>query len=156
MKGVNMKKFIMFLAVGLLICTVLEKRGNVFLSFPARAKSNQTQSTQSVSPVEKAFSQKSSNVQVSGVGKVIKILSDDLKGRRHQKFILELHSGQPLLIVHNIDIAPRISSLGIGDRIEFYGEYEWNTKGGLVHWTHHDPQGRHAAGWLAHEGKRYQ
>ncbi|PID58774.1 hypothetical protein CSB45_01890 [candidate division KSB3 bacterium] len=40
--------------------------------------------------------------------------------------------------------------------IPFYGEYEWNSKGGVIHWTHHDPNGRHEAGRLKHEGTMYQ
>ncbi|MGZ4955632.1 MAG: DUF3465 domain-containing protein [Methylobacter sp.] len=52
--------------------------------------------------------------------------------------------------------APRINSLREGDSIQFYGEYEWNNKGGVVHWTHRDPNGSHQAGWLQHQGKRYQ
>jgi hypothetical protein len=83
-------------------------------------------------------------------------LSDDLDGSRHQRFILKLASGQTVLISHNMDLAPRIDSLRKGDMVEFYGEYEWNPKGGVVHWTHHDPNGRHVAGWLKHRGKTYQ
>ena len=94
--------------------------------------------------------------QVSGSGKVVRILSDDNEGSRHQRFILGLSSGQTLLVAHNIDLAPRISSLQTGDTVKFYGEYETNSQGGVIHWTHHDPQGRHVAGWLEHEGRRYQ
>ena len=103
-----------------------------------------------------AFANRQSNLQVAGQGKVLRILPDDDKGRRHQKFILVLASGQTLLVAHNIDIAPRIKDLRVGDAVSFYGEYEWNAKGGVIHWTHHDPHGRHADGWLKHKGKRYE
>jgi Protein of unknown function (DUF3465) len=106
--------------------------------------------------LEKAFKNNQSDIQVGGSGKVIKILPDDTQGSRHQKFILKLNSGQTILIAHNIDIAPRISALNVGDHINFYGEYEWNPKGGVVHWTHHDPSGRHEGGWLNHGGGIYE
>ncbi len=94
--------------------------------------------------------------QVKGSGRVVRVLSDDNDGSRHQRFILEMSSGQTLLVAHNIDLAPRISSLTAGDTVEFYGEFETNSQGGVIHWTHHDPQGRHVAGWLEHRGRRYQ
>lgn len=103
-----------------------------------------------------AFSNHESNLQVSGQGVVTRLLPDDNSGSRHQKFIIKLPSGQTLLIPHNIDLAPRINSLREGDIVEFYGEYEWNEKGGVVHWTHRDPNGSHEAGWLQHQGNRYQ
>jgi hypothetical protein len=97
-----------------------------------------------------------SGQQVSGIGTVVRVLADDNDGSRHQRFILELGSGRTLLVAHNIDLAPRISSLSKGETVSFYGEYETNPQGGVIHWTHHDPQGRHVAGWLEHEGQRYQ
>jgi len=97
-----------------------------------------------------------SGQQVTGSGRVVRILADDNDGSRHQRFILGLSSGQTLLVAHNIDLAPRVSSLSTGDTVKFYGEYEANSKGGVIHWTHHDPQGRHVAGWLEHRGRRYQ
>lgn len=79
-------------------------------------------------------------------GVVVKVLPDDNHGSRHQKFLIELSSGQTILIAHNIDLASRISPITEGDVVAFNGEYEWNEKGGVVHWTHRDPNGRHEAG----------
>jgi hypothetical protein len=75
------------------------------------------------------------NTQVRGAGVVERTLSDDNDGSRHQRFILRLASGQTLLVAHNIDLAPRVANLRTGDTVEFSGEYEWNEKGGVVHWT---------------------
>lgn len=73
--------------------------------------------------LQAAFQSKQSDIQVSGVGQVIVLLKDDLKGSRHQRFIVKLDSSQTLLIAHNIDLAPRINGLKKGDRVAFYGEY---------------------------------
>jgi Protein of unknown function (DUF3465) len=103
-----------------------------------------------------AFRNHQSNVQVRAAGVVSRVLADDRDGSAHQRFIVRLSSGQTLLIAHNIDLAPRVAGLREGDTIEFHGEYEWNSQGGVVHWTHHDPDGRHVGGWLRHAGRSYQ
>ena len=97
-----------------------------------------------------------SGIQIEGKGTVIKILPDDVDGSRHQRFIIRLGSGQTLLVAHNIDIAERVATLRVGDEVTFNGVYEWNSKGGAIHWTHHDPAGRHVAGWLKHKGRTFQ
>jgi len=94
--------------------------------------------------------------QMCGSGKVIRLLSDDNQGIRHQRFIIKQSSGNTLLIAHNIDLAPRINSLRKGGVVKFCGEYENNLKGGVIHWTHHDPSNRHQAGYLEYNGRRYQ
>ena len=106
--------------------------------------------------LEQAYDNRQSDIQVRGEGEVIKVLADDNDGSRHQRFILKLESGLTLLVAHNIDLAPRVPSLRAGDAVEFFGEYEWNAKGGVIHWTHHDPQGRHVGGWIKHQGRTYQ
>ena len=123
---------------------------------PYVAQSFAKQSTADDSVLIRAFENQKSNIQVSGSGIVLRNLADDTEGSRHQKFILELYSGQTLLISHNIDLAPRINSLRKGDTVNFYGVYEWNSKGGVVHWTHHDPKNKHIGGWLKHKGVTYQ
>ena len=104
---------------------------------------------------EPVGSQTSSSLN-SGSGTVIRILPDDDEGDRHQRFILRLASGQTVLVAHNIDIAPRVAPLSEGDTVEYKGEYAPNDKGGVVHWTHHDPTGNHPAGWLKHAGQTFQ
>jgi hypothetical protein len=103
-----------------------------------------------------AFNTQQSDLQVQGAGSVARILADDNNGSRHQRFLLETSLGQTILVAHNIDLAPRIRDLRNGDNVSFYGEYEWNAKGGVIHWTHHDPQNRHPHGWLKHNGRTYQ
>lgn len=108
------------------------------------------------SKIANAFQQQISGIDVEGFGEVIKTLPDDQSGSRHQKFLLKLTAKQTLLISHNIDIAQRIDNLQRGDIVHFKGVYEWNAQGGVVHWTHRDPQNRHTGGWLELNGRRYQ
>jgi hypothetical protein len=103
-----------------------------------------------------AFENRRSDIQVQGSGRVSKILADDNKGNRHQRFIVQLASGRTVLVAHNIDLADRVASIKSGDSVEFNGEYEWNERGGVIHWTHRDPQGIHEAGWIKHGGRTYQ
>ncbi len=125
------------------------------LSF-GKSHSEQPSNTQSSPQKSSSRITLRSGSQFSGSGRVSRILSDDNIGSKHQRFILTLSSGRTILIAHNIDIAPRIYSLNIGDTISFNGVYEHNSKGGVVHWTHHDPKGRHQAGWLRKNGRTYQ
>ncbi|MFV5363945.1 DUF3465 domain-containing protein [Acinetobacter oleivorans] len=115
-----------------------------------------TLSNAGVDTIKAAYEQRQSNVQVQGSGRVKAILRDDNDGSRHQKFILILKNGLSILVAHNIDLAPKIPNLKKGDAVEFYGEYEYNPKGGVLHWTHRDPQNRHESGWLKHDGQIYQ
>ena len=147
-----MKKFLFIVIVSIAVYGAVQYAPKIFSNnsfFSAEI------STSDLS-LENAFKNNQSDIQVGGSGTVIKNLPDDTQGSRHQKFILKLNSGQTILIAHNIDIAPRINTLNVGDHINFYGEYEWNDKGGVVHWTHHDRSGRHANGWLNHGGKIYE
>ena len=106
--------------------------------------------------LSKAIRNKQSDVIVEGEGTVIKVLPDDTKGSQHQKFILKISSGETILVAHNIDLAPRITGIAKHDKVGFKGEFEWNDRGGVVHWTHHDPRGNHVGGWLKHNGNIYE
>jgi hypothetical protein len=144
------KKMLAALVVGLALYGAYEENPHLFQSLEAKpgATNNQQLTT--------AYKNQRSDVQVSGSGTVVRNLPDDTKGSRHQKFLLKISPGHTLLVAHNINLAPRINTLREGDTVEFYGEYEWNAKGGVLHWTHHDPGGRHADGWLKHKEVVYQ
>lgn len=106
--------------------------------------------------IRRAFENRQSDVQVQASGTIERVLTDDQDGSRHQRFIVKLPHGQTVLIAHNIDLAPRVAPLAVGDRVEFFGEYEWNDQGGVIHWTHHDPAGKHVAGWVKRGGQTFQ
>ena len=97
-----------------------------------------------------------SGIWVEGAGTVARVLRDDADGARHQQWILRLASGHTLKFAHNVDLAPRIAELREGDAIRFRGRYEYNDKGGVIHWTHHDPQDRLIGGWIEHHGRFYK
>lgn len=92
---------------------------------------------------------------VEASGFVRRLLSDDNDGSRHQRMILDMRNGQTLLIAHNLDLARRVP-VGLGDRIQFRGMYEWNDLGGLIHWTHHDPLGVEDGGFIKFRTRIYQ
>jgi hypothetical protein len=106
-------------------------------------------------PIEELFARRAAGVLVRSEGRVQRLLADDEEGARHQRFVLELRSGHTVLVSHNIDLAPRVP-LERGDQIEVQGDYEWNERGGVVHWTHHDPRGERKGGWIRHEGRDYR
>lgn len=105
--------------------------------------------------IARAFRDRASGEMIHATGKVKKVLPDDNDGDRHQKSIVTLTNSHTILIVHNIDLAPRVPWRS-GDTIEFYGEYEWSEEGGVMHWTHHDPARRHEDGWIKHNAKVYK
>lgn len=115
-----------------------------------------SQKTDDLDRIARAFQHRQSDLQVRSSGQVVAFLPDDHEGSRHQKFILELLNGQTVLVAHNIDLAPRIQNIQKQDQVEFYGEYEYSDKGGVIHWTHHDPARKHVDGWLKHQGRTYQ
>ena len=103
-----------------------------------------------------AYAHRGSNLQVLVRGRVVKFLSDDIEGVKHQRMILELENRQTLLVAHNIDLAPRIPEAALGHVVYLYGEYVWNERGGLIHWTHKDPSRFHPDGWIQWQGRRFE
>jgi Protein of unknown function (DUF3465) len=111
---------------------------------------------QSNDPLQRAIDGRARGEVLAVRGKVQRILADDRDESPHQRFIIVTDSGHSLLIAHNLDLAQRLQGLAPGDVVTVLGEYEWNEKGGVMHWTHDDPQSRHVPGYIEWHGKRYQ
>lgn len=124
---------------------------SLFLTDASAAKISRTDRI-----LKRAYQLQQSEIHVRFSGRLIAILTDDNDGDRHQRFIVELATGQTLLIAHNIDIAPRVERLRKRSEVTIRGEYIWNSEGGIVHFTHHDPDGDHPGGWIKLKGKKYQ
>ena len=105
--------------------------------------------------VQAAYAAQQSGLWIETSGRIQRVLPDDNDGARHQRFVLVLDGGHTVLVAHNIDLARRIpvhQGLFLGVR----GRYEWNNRGGVIHWTHHDPDGREPGGWISIQGTRYE
>lgn len=103
-----------------------------------------------------AIQDQRSNVWGQAAGVVTRLLKDDREGSAHQRFLIRLPTGTTLLVAYNLDLAPRIAPLEVGDTVALRGEYEWNDKGGVMHWVHRDPSGRMEGGWVKVRGKEYR
>jgi hypothetical protein len=95
-----------------------------------------------------------SEVWVETDADVVKLLPDDRDGDRHQRFLVDV-DGHSLLVAHNIDLAPRVP-VAVNDSIRLRARYEWNEKGGVLHWTHRDPRKPSAGGWIRVDGEVYE
>src|SRR5215467_4470834 len=77
-----------------------------------------------------------SDEEVEITGHVVKLLDDDTEGDRHQRFLMQVgESALVVLVAHNIDVGERVP-VAVDDELRVRGEYVWNDKGGLLHWTH--------------------
>jgi hypothetical protein len=95
------------------------------------------------------------NTEVTGKVRVYKLLREDDEGLKHERFLVMLSDGTTVLVAHSLDKAPPVP-VSPEDDIIIHGEYVWNQKGGVIHWTHHSDTPRHEGGWIDFKGKRYE
>ena len=152
---------IVLLLVGLALGYVIEGRvGGDGSASDSSEMAGRT--THDAAAIHELFRAERSDVVVVVQGRVQRVLEDDTQGSRHQRFIVRVADpydsvSDPvtLLVAHNIDLAPRVP-LESGDELLLRGEYEWNDRGGVLHWTHHDPDGDRPGGWIELDGERYR
>jgi hypothetical protein len=154
-----MRKLLAFFGLVAVVYALIVQQGawhRSQASIAAEAQAGPLSQSCDDSALTAAFRDHLSRIEVCGRGTIAKVLKDDTQGSRHQRFIVRVDAGQTLLIAYNFDIAPRIEALRAGAPVEFVGEYEWNPQGGVVHWTHRDPGGRHPSGWIRYAGRMYE
>lgn len=122
---------------------------------PVGSRQAPAESQRAVARIERAMAERESGFMVTVDARVGKLLRDDVDGSRHQRFVIELEGGHTLLVAHNIDLADR-ADVEVGDRVRVRGQYEWNERGGVLHWTHHDPDGDHPGGFIESRGRRVE
>ena len=105
--------------------------------------------------IARGFAAHESGFMLTVEGEVEKLLPDDRDGSHPQRFLVRLAEGPTLLVAHHIDLAER-APIDPGDRLRLRGQYEWNERGGVLHWTHPTPGGEHPDGWIEVAGRRIE
>ncbi|HEV3092724.1 MAG TPA: DUF3465 domain-containing protein [Candidatus Cybelea sp.] len=104
-----------------------------------------------------AFSAARSGVEVVAGGSITRIFGVR-PGRTspHEGFLMHLDSGCDLVVrvEVNTDFTGDIP-LRAGENVAVKGEYEYYPRGGVIHWTHRDPRGRHENGYVQAGGQMY-
>jgi hypothetical protein len=105
-----------------------------------------------------AIAQGRTGTEVIVEGDVLRVLStSDGENGAHERFVVAVKSGgdeQDILVADNISIA-RAAPVRAGDVVTVKGELAIDPTGPVIHWTHHDPRGRHEAGFIRDHGVIY-
>jgi hypothetical protein len=101
-----------------------------------------------------------SNVEVTAEGSIASMLGTVTgPSGAHEGFSLHLRGasghGLTVRVEDNVDLTGRVP-LSAGEDVEVRGEYVYDANGGIIHYTHRDPSGRHAAGFVRAGDALYQ
>ncbi len=106
-----------------------------------------------------AWRMQRSQIEVTASGSVAHLLGTRVgPSGPHEGFLLHLRGaagrGLTVRVEDNVDLTGPIP-LAEGDSVEVHGEYIYDPRGGLIHYTHLDPRGRHEPGYVRVNGKVY-
>lgn len=104
-----------------------------------------------------AYSAQRSHVEVVADGPVTRLFGvREGRSSPHEGFLMRLASGCSLIVRVEVNTVFTGSfPLSTGERVIVKGEYEYYSSGGVIHWTHHDPRGRHENGYIDAGGTLY-
>lgn len=91
--------------------------------------------------------------------RVVRVLGErEGRSGMHEGFLITAPDGSQSVarafkVEDNTDITGPIP-LQRGDAVSLLGQFECDDS--VIHWTHHDPRGRHRSGYIEVHGTRYQ
>ena len=99
-----------------------------------------------------------SGQEVTVEGAVVRVLgTSGGQSGIHERFIVAVQSGnagQDVLVADNITVG-HAAPVRQGDDVVVRGELAIDQSGPVIHWTHHDPRGRHESGFVRDHGVLY-
>jgi hypothetical protein len=105
-----------------------------------------------------AIARGQSGAEVTVEGAVVRVLATHSGAQGvHEQFIVAVRANnaeQDVLVADNISIG-RAAPVHTGDDVTVRGELAIDPSGPVIHWTHHDPRGRHQSGFVRLGGVLY-
>jgi hypothetical protein len=133
---------------------VFKRSSITVLALALSACASGAQNLQSAIPACRSHPQGHVEVYIPDA-RVVRVLGERAgRSGYHEGFLIATASGTDTFKVEdNTDITGPIP-LRRGDAISLLGQFECDDY--VIHWTHHDPRGRHPAGYIEVNGTRYQ
>lgn len=106
----------------------------------------------------KLYAGQGSRTEVLVSGTVARVLGERRgPSGEHEGYLLQLDGGCDLLLrVETNTTLTGPMPLRRNERVTVKGEYEYSPEGGVLHWTHHDPAGKHVNGYVEAGGTYYR
>lgn len=102
-----------------------------------------------------AQSQQARKVELTVTAPIKKMLREEDYREPHQRFLLILSNGTTVLVANDLQYGT-YAPVQAGNVVRIHGEYIWNERGGVLHWTHKSDEPRHESGYIDFNGMRYQ
>jgi hypothetical protein len=105
-----------------------------------------------------AISHGHSGSEVTVEGNVVRVFATTSGAQgAHEQFVVAVKAGnaeQDILVADNVTIG-RAAPIRRGDDVIVRGELAIDPTGPVIHWTHHEPRGRHESGFVRVNGQMY-
>ncbi len=151
-----MKKLLLLLPFCFMLCACFSDDKDELNALYNDHNSEMEKQLDGVEHIEFAYKQQRGGMQVTSLGRIVKILDNQSTPYAAQQILIRLNSGRKLIIKHNIEIAKPVVDLKVGEVLQFSGIYKWNHKGGMILSTHYEAANPKRSGWLMYRDIVYQ